>query len=106
MVKIRLSGGCRLHLSLATLGNRIMPNPRLSADRLAIANALLDDIRHRLRDLTARDEGCHWALRRKVAKESMHDQRGKPMHRRRPKAQKRDEQGGLCPVCKMPLPAT
>ena len=47
-----------------------------------------------------------FALRRKVYKELTYDERGKPSHRKRLKALKREEQGGLCPLCGEPLPAT
>jgi 5-methylcytosine-specific restriction endonuclease McrA len=82
-----------------------MPNRRLSSEALTRANALLKSIRVRLRKLAGDDEDLHFAYRRKVYKELVYDERDKPMVRRRLKALKRIEQGGICPMCKKPLPA-
>jgi hypothetical protein len=83
-----------------------MPNRRLSSEELIRANALLNSIRVRLRKLAGDDEDLRFAYRRKVYKELIYDERGKPMARRRQKALKRTEQGEICPLCKKPLPAT
>jgi hypothetical protein len=45
-----------------------------------------------------------FALRRKLAKELVYDERGKPMARRRLKSLKRLEQVGRCALCNEPLP--
>jgi hypothetical protein len=82
-----------------------MPNRRLSSEELARANALLASIRRRLRELAGGDAELLFAYRRKVYKELVYDERGKPPVRRRLKALKREEQGGVCPLCKTPLPA-
>jgi hypothetical protein len=81
-----------------------MPNPRLTPDQLGIARSLLDEIRARLIDLSGGEKELLFAYRRKVYKELMHDERSKPMVRRRLKQIKMKEQGGLCPICKGPLP--
>jgi UTP:GlnB (protein PII) uridylyltransferase len=81
-----------------------MPNRTLSTDELYKANALLLDIRTRLRSLAGDDANLLFAYRRKIAKELGYDERSKPMLRRRLKAQKRKEQGGLCAVCSKALP--
>ena len=83
-----------------------MPNRRLSSEELERANALLDSIRVRLSELAGEDTDLLFAYRRKVYKELIYDERDKPMVRRRLKALKRKEQGGICPLCKKPLPAT
>jgi hypothetical protein len=83
-----------------------MANRRLSSQELVQANALLENIRLRLRDLAGEDEALLFAYRRKVYKELIYDERDKPMVRRRLKALKRKEQGGVCPLCEKPLPAT
>jgi hypothetical protein len=83
-----------------------MPNRRLSSEELVRATALLESIRERLRELAGEDGELLFAYRRKVYKELIYDERNKPMVRRRLKALKREEQGGICPLCKKPLPAT
>jgi hypothetical protein len=81
-----------------------MPNRRLTPNELTDANSLLDDVRARLTALAAGDTDLLFAFRRKVYKELIYDERGKPMARRRLKATKRQEQGGNCPLCNKPLP--
>jgi hypothetical protein len=83
-----------------------MPNPQLNADQLQQANLILDSLRKRLRKVSGDDPAFHWALRRKIAKELVYDERGKPNHRRKLKTLKRNEQSGICPGCQEPLPAT
>jgi DNA repair exonuclease SbcCD ATPase subunit len=83
-----------------------MPNRRLNADELVLANELLDRIRTELAALSRGDSDLLFAFRRKIYKELTYDERDKPMVRRRLKALKRQEQGGLCPVCNEPLPET
>jgi hypothetical protein len=72
-----------------------MANRQLSAEESVHANALLDSIRARLRGLAGEDRDLLFAYRRKVYKELIYDERDKPMVRRRLKALKREEQGGL-----------
>lgn len=81
-----------------------MANPRLTSDQLGLARALLDEVRTRLADLSGGDKELLFAYRRKVYKELMHDERSKPMVRRRLKQLKMKEQEGLCPLCNEPLP--
>jgi hypothetical protein len=81
-----------------------MPNRRLTKDELATANALLSEFRARITATASGDEALVWALRRKIFKELMHDERGKPMARRALKELKREAQGGVCLVCKEQLP--
>lgn len=83
-----------------------MANPQLSAEQLQQANAILESLRKRLRNVANGDPAFHWALRRKIAKELVYDERGKSNHRRKLKSLKRAEQNGICPVCQNPLPAT
>lgn len=45
-----------------------------------------------------------FACRRKVYRELMHDERSKPIARRRLKQLKMKEQEGLCPLCNESLP--
>jgi UTP:GlnB (protein PII) uridylyltransferase len=81
-----------------------MANPQLTADQLQVANELLAGIRQRLRDASGGSPELLFALRRKIAKELVYDERGKPMFRRALKRKKRIEQGNLCPVCNTELP--
>ncbi len=81
-----------------------MANRNLTQDELAIANELLTRIREDLARLSGGDEGLLWVLRRKVYKELTYDERGKPIHRKRLKEKKREQQNGLCVICQGPLP--
>lgn len=81
-----------------------MTNPRLTAEQPDHARALLDEIRERLAVLSYEDRELLFAYRRKFQKERMHDERNKPMVRRRLKALKIKAQGGVCLLCSEPLP--
>ena len=81
-----------------------MPNRTLTAEELTDANTLLKGVRARLNELAGGDADLLFAFRRKVYKELTYDERGKPVARRRLKAMKRLEQGGICPLCRKPLP--
>jgi len=82
-----------------------MPNPRLKPEQLALANDLLKLIRQRLDELSDGDRELRFALNRKVAKELVYDERGKPADRHKLKRQKRKEQAGKCAKCLEDLPA-
>jgi len=60
-----------------------MANPRLTPEQLDLARALLDEVRARLVGRSGGDKELLFAHRRKVYKELMRDERGKPMVRRR-----------------------
>lgn len=81
-------------------------NRRLNADQLAVANKLLALVRSKLKLLSGGRRTLLWALRRKVYKELTYDERGKPTHRRKLKALKREQQRGLCAICKKRLPTS
>jgi len=82
-----------------------MPNRRLSGDEIVlIFRPLIDQVRAKLKNEAAADEELHWALRRKLAKELIYDERGNPAHRKKLKKLKRNEQNGLCAICEEPLP--
>lgn len=81
-----------------------MPHRRLTPPELATVNALLAEIRERIATIAAGDEAIVWALRHKIYKELMHEERGKPLARRVLKDAKRASQGGLCLICKEQLP--
>jgi hypothetical protein len=82
-----------------------MPNLRLNSEQLVLANDLLKLIRERLDELSRGDGELRFAFNRKVAKELLYDERGKPADRHRLKRQKRKEQDGKCAKCLEVLPA-
>jgi hypothetical protein len=82
-----------------------MPNRQLTPSELNdIARPLLAEVQERLYMLASGDKDLMWALRRKLFKELIYDERGKPMHRVNLKKAKRAEQGNLCAICQQPLP--
>jgi len=81
-----------------------MANRNLSPDELQKANELLEEVRHRLKNLSLGDPALLFAYRRKIAKELQYDERGKPGQRGKLKALKFGEQGGKCAECGEPLP--
>lgn len=82
-----------------------MLNRQLSPNELKnLASPLLKSVRKRLKAAAKGNAQLLWALRRKVYKELMYDERGKPMYRRKLKWQKIIEQKGKCAVCKKQLP--
>jgi UTP:GlnB (protein PII) uridylyltransferase len=81
-----------------------MPNRRLSAEELLLANALLAEVRARLEELSKGDAELLFAFRRKVFKELTYDERDKPGARKKLKDQKWKEQRGLCALCAKELP--
>lgn len=81
-----------------------MANRQLTTIELDCARQLVEEIRKQLKSLSQQDLQLLFAYRRKVYKELIYDERGKPMERRRLKAIKRKEQNGICPECLKPLP--
>jgi ribosomal protein L44E len=81
-----------------------MPNRNLDPEELKHANELLAFIRKRLERLSNGDPTLLFAYRRKIAKELQYDERGKPMLRRRLKAQKHAQQNGKCVHCGKQMP--
>ena len=82
-----------------------MPNRQLTKTELEdLFQPLHQLVTARLNELSGGDQQLRWALRRKLAKSLSYGERGTPMHRRRIKALKRAEQGGLCAICRQPLP--
>jgi hypothetical protein len=76
----------------------------LNEAELVAANTLLARVRADLDGIAGGDADLLFALRRKVAKELVHDERSKPMARRALKKRMRGIQNGLCPLCTGPLP--
>ena len=81
-----------------------MPNRQLTPEELERARALLNHIRGHLTEMAGGDLDLLFAYRRKIFKELVYDERGKPMARRKLKQQKFAEQQGVCPVCNSALP--
>lgn len=82
-----------------------MPNRRLTDKELQdLFRPLYEQVTGRMQELSRGASDLLWALRRKLAKSLVYDERGTPMHRRRIKTLKRAEQQGLCAICREPLP--
>jgi hypothetical protein len=81
-----------------------MANRRLENSELVMAAKILGRVRAQIAKASSGDLELAWALRRKVYKELTYDERGKPGHRRKLKALKREQQRGICPICCNPLP--
>lgn len=82
-----------------------MPNRQLSATELqTLARPLLAHVRAHLIALANGDAELLWALRRKLYKELLYDERSKPMQRVALKKVKRNQQNGLCAQCGGQLP--
>ncbi len=76
-----------------------MPNRNLTADELLKAKKLLASIRRRLDTLADGDGSLRFAYNRRIAKELMYDERGKPMVRKAAKRRKWEEQDRKCAEC-------
>ncbi len=90
-----------------TLGGvrHVMPNRQLTKKETEeLFRPLYQSVTARLQELSGGESDLLWALRRKLAKSLIYDERGTPMQRRRLKLLKREEQQGLCAVCREPLP--
>ena len=84
-----------------------MSHRRLTREELDhLANPLLKQVRELLDAHSDGDADLLWALRRKLAKELVYDERGRPAHRVALKRRKRREQRDLCAVCSLVLPVT
>jgi hypothetical protein len=83
-----------------------MPNRILTAHELMKANKLLTSVRRRLDILSAGDRSLRFAYNRKIAKELMYDERGKPSVRKDAKRKKWEEQGRKCAECGKELALT
>lgn len=81
-----------------------MANRRLTSDELTKINQLLTVVRKKLLKLSENNGELLFAYRRKLYKELSYDERGKPIARRKLKEEKRQQQKGLCAVCRKKLP--
>jgi hypothetical protein len=80
-----------------------MPNRNLDEEELKLANSLLSEIRRKIDVLARGDSLLRFAYRRKISKELIYDERGKPMDCRKVKIQKHDQQSGRCAHCHLEL---
>jgi hypothetical protein len=74
-------------------------NRNLDTEELKQAHLLLDDIRRKLEILADGDLQLLFAYRRKIYKELIYLERGKPMARRKIKIQRYELQHGKCAHC-------
>jgi len=81
-----------------------MTNRRLTATELVNARLLLTMVRVGLEQLAKDDRDLLFALRRKVYKELVYDERSKPSVRKQLKVQKRNDQNEICVLCSKLLP--
>lgn len=82
-----------------------MPNPQLSPQqREQLFAPLFAYVRQELDRLAGGDPKLLWALRRKLAKELVYLERGKPSQRKRLKDRKYVEQVAFCAICGDILP--
>jgi hypothetical protein len=89
------------------VGSQMHPSEtrKLSTDELTtVFRPILDQVRLILLRASNGDSQFHWALRRKLAKELVYDEREKPAKRKRLKRQKRRQQGDKCQNCRLELP--
>jgi len=82
-----------------------MSNPRLTPEqRETLFQPLFNKIKADLEQLSGCDANVLWALRRKIAKELIYLERGRPIDRRKLQIKKYSEQKGLCAICGEKLP--
>jgi 5-methylcytosine-specific restriction endonuclease McrA len=81
-----------------------VPNRRLTAEELSIANSILESVRTQVEEHSRDDPALRFALRRKIYKELVYDERSKPVERVKLKKHMRQIQNGLCALCKQALP--
>lgn len=82
-----------------------MPNPQLTKEqREGLFAPLFERVKADLSKLANNDPELLWALRRKLAKELVYLERGKPSHRKRLKELKYSEQVAFCSICGDILP--
>jgi hypothetical protein len=79
-------------------------NRRLTAEELSIANSILESVRTQVDENSRDDPTLRFALRRKIYKELVYDERSKPAERVKLKKHMRQIQNGLCARCKEALP--
>lgn len=82
-----------------------MPNPRLTSEQLkTLFQPFFEKIKAELAELSGGEPKVLWALRRKIAKELVYLERGKPAERRKLQNLKYSLQNGRCAMCNEKLP--
>lgn len=79
-------------------------NRRLTDDELEKAWDVIRRARAEIGELSAGDRSLQIAYLRKIWKELYYIERDRPLARRTLKARKRQDQGGICPLCRKELP--
>ena len=78
-----------------------MSNPQLTAEqRKVIFLPLFGRVKVLLEAASGGDQNLKWALNRKLFKELVYLERGKPMQRKALKKQKMKEHAGICALCR------
>jgi hypothetical protein len=100
-MSVRKVYGKFLYRANKSLSDRgiVMPNRNLSVEEIKLANELLKSVRQQLVALSGGDRFLLFAYRRKVVKELLYDERGKPGARGKLKAFKLGHQQGKCAHC-------
>jgi hypothetical protein len=80
-----------------------MANRNLSELELKKAKTILDKVRKDIKKYSGGDKELEFAFTRKVYKELIYDERGKPSIRRKLKQKMREMQNNLCAICKQTL---
>ena len=81
-----------------------MTNRQLTKHELqTLAYPLLIEVRGKLQALSSGNQQLLWALRLKIYKELLYDERGKPMQRRALKKRQLIKQNNRCACCKKML---
>jgi hypothetical protein len=81
-----------------------MPKLQLTTAQSAQANALLENVRTRLTEMSGGDANLLFALRRRIYVRLSYDERGTPAQRIKLKNLKWKEQRGKCAICHEDLP--
>jgi hypothetical protein len=81
-----------------------MSTRKLTQDELVKMRRLLKRVRSSFLVLSEGDSSLLFAYRRKLYKELIYDERGKPAARRKLKVQKFESQKGRCAQCRKKLP--
>lgn len=80
-----------------------MPNRRLTEPEIAGLNALQERVVADLKGMAGEDEVLLFAMRRRLYTRLMYMERGTPAHRTKLKADKWQQQNGLCKLCHKPV---
>jgi hypothetical protein len=80
-----------------------MATATLNDEQEALAKHLLEYVRAEIDRAAGSDTAAAFAIRRYVYVRLQHDERSKPMERRKLKMKKFDQQQGRCAMCNQPI---